>query len=296
MPMGKRAWFGVYVGTRLLMEQFDTTSLVKDGDGDVPFSKGDVGVFRHCGDFGGWGSGSGGWRPRASGRRPRCCARSTSSTSGPSHAKVVHAGDRVWVELRVPADQGRGALGEACLRTGVLDRRRHRLAVRRRPRRVDAVPGRCAGRLTAKVTCIPESPNSPPRRRDGVEPPRDALRPQDVLVANQRFTDQTKDHEVDLLVLMPGYGIVAVEVKGGSIAHDGHHWTRRRRGRRTSSSTQLARRATPGMRARLRRGRPAVEGHVPAPAPLGARRRAPQHRGRRGVRPARRPAVAGERP
>jgi len=42
--MGKRAWFRVYV-ERLLMEQFDTTSLVKDGDGDVPFSKGTSACF-----------------------------------------------------------------------------------------------------------------------------------------------------------------------------------------------------------------------------------------------------------
>jgi hypothetical protein len=46
-------------------------------------------------------------------------------------------------------------------------------------------------------------------------------------VANQRFTDHVKDTEVDLMVLMPGHGIVVVEVKGGSISHDGSSWTRR---------------------------------------------------------------------
>ena len=59
---------------------------------------------------------------------------------------------------------------------------------------------------------------------------RAQLRPGDVLVANQRFTDVTKDHEIDLLVLLAGHGVVAVEVKGGSISHDGHGWTRRQNG------------------------------------------------------------------
>jgi hypothetical protein len=81
------------------------------------------------------------------------------------------------------------------------------------------------------VTCIPEAPKfASPAEETAWRHLRDALRPQDVLVANQRFTDHAKDHEVDLLVLMPGYGIVAVEVKGGSVSHDGRRWTRRRRG------------------------------------------------------------------
>lgn len=45
--MGKRAWFRAYV-ERLLMEQFDTTSLIKDGDGDVPFSKGTSACGQVC--------------------------------------------------------------------------------------------------------------------------------------------------------------------------------------------------------------------------------------------------------
>ena len=44
MPVGKRAWFRAYVD-RLLMEQFDTTTLLKDDDGDVPFSKGTSACF-----------------------------------------------------------------------------------------------------------------------------------------------------------------------------------------------------------------------------------------------------------
>ncbi|UJH69969.1 nuclease-related domain-containing DEAD/DEAH box helicase [Ornithinimicrobium sp. INDO-MA30-4] len=46
----------------------------------------------------------------------------------------------------------------------------------------------------------------------------------DVILANVRLTDETKDHEVDLLVLMPDVGIVVVEVKGGSISVDDGRW------------------------------------------------------------------------
>jgi hypothetical protein len=43
------------------------------------------------------------------------------------------------------------------------------------------------------------------------------LRPDDVVLANVRLTTRAKDHEADLIVLMPGVGIVVVEVKGGSV-------------------------------------------------------------------------------
>jgi len=43
------------------------------------------------------------------------------------------------------------------------------------------------------------------------------LRAEDVVLANVRLTDEAKDHEADLVVLMPGAGIVVVEVKGGSV-------------------------------------------------------------------------------
>ena len=61
------------------------------------------------------------------------------------------------------------------------------------------------------VTCIPEQPRFA-NPTEGVvwERLRAQLRPQDVLLANQRFTDHVKDTEIDLLVVMPGHGIVAV--------------------------------------------------------------------------------------
>ncbi len=46
-----------------------------------------------------------------------------------------------------------------------------------------------------------------------------SLEPGCVVLANLRVSDQHKDHEADLVCLMPGSGIVVVEVKGG------HVWT-----------------------------------------------------------------------
>ena len=51
-----------------------------------------------------------------------------------------------------------------------------------------------------------------------------SLRPQDVLMANLRITDTGGDHEADVVVAMPGAGIVVVEVKGGRVSHDGQRW------------------------------------------------------------------------
>jgi len=57
---------------------------------------------------------------------------------------------------------------------------------------------------------------------------RDQLRGHDLLVANLRVTDERKDHEADLVVAVPGAGIAVVEVKGGSVWHDGEHWQQTR--------------------------------------------------------------------
>ena len=63
---------------------------------------------------------------------------------------------------------------------------------------------------------------------------RDGLGPDDVLIANLRLTDETKDHEADLVVLMPDLGIVVVEVKGGSVWCDADGWWQQGRGRKKS--------------------------------------------------------------
>src|SRR4051812_26880668 len=48
-----------------------------------------------------------------------------------------------------------------------------------------------------------------------------------VLIPNMRLTSTLKDHELDVVVLMPGVGIVVVEVKGGSVSVDaqGRWWS-----------------------------------------------------------------------
>ena len=52
----------------------------------------------------------------------------------------------------------------------------------------------------------------------------------DLLVANQRVTDHRKDHEIDIAVVLPGAGVVVVEVKGGGVRHDGDSWRQQRQG------------------------------------------------------------------
>src|SRR3954468_24348142 len=47
--------------------------------------------------------------------------------------------------------------------------------------------------------------------------PHDAL-----LLANLRIVDEEKDHESDLVVLLPGAGVAVLEVKGGSVWVEDH--------------------------------------------------------------------------
>ncbi|TGN63885.1 DUF2075 domain-containing protein [Nocardioides eburneiflavus] len=77
---------------------------------------------------------------------------------------------------------------------------------------------------------IPESPTFTTTSEQAVwERLRMSLADDDVLIANLRLTDERKDHEVDLVVLMPDIGIVTVEVKGGSVWWD-DGWRIMRRG------------------------------------------------------------------
>lgn len=77
---------------------------------------------------------------------------------------------------------------------------------------------------------IPESPTFTTTSEQAVwERLRVSLADDDVLIANLRLTDERKDHEVDLVVLMPDIGIVTVEVKGGSVWWD-DGWRIMRRG------------------------------------------------------------------
>lgn len=48
-----------------------------------------------------------------------------------------------------------------------------------------------------------------------------------LLIPNMRLTSALKDHELDIVALMPGVGVVVVEIKGGSVTVDlqGQWWT-----------------------------------------------------------------------
>lgn len=53
---------------------------------------------------------------------------------------------------------------------------------------------------------------------------------EDLVVAGQRVTDHEKDHEIDFVVAIEGAGVVCVEVKGGTVWHDGESWWQERVG------------------------------------------------------------------
>src|SRR6478735_2668011 len=81
------------------------------------------------------------------------------------------------------------------------------------------------------VRLIPEAPTFTTSSEQEVwQRLKEGLGADDVLLANFRLTDEDKDHEADLIVLMPEIGIVVVEVKGGSVWHDDDGWWQSRRG------------------------------------------------------------------
>jgi hypothetical protein len=50
------------------------------------------------------------------------------------------------------------------------------------------------------------------------------LGPDDVLITGLRFADREQDHEADAVLLLPGFGVVVVEVKGGSVWLENGRW------------------------------------------------------------------------
>ncbi|GAB3811806.1 ATP-binding domain-containing protein [Tessaracoccus terricola] len=78
---------------------------------------------------------------------------------------------------------------------------------------------------------IPEDPSfATDSERVVWEKLRATLRDEDVLISNLRLTDTSKDHEADLVVVMPEVGVVVVEVKGAGIAYGDGGWTMQRSG------------------------------------------------------------------
>jgi len=53
---------------------------------------------------------------------------------------------------------------------------------------------------------------------------RDELGDDDLLIANLRITDHSRDFEIDIAVVLPGAAIVVVEVKGSGAYHNGYGW------------------------------------------------------------------------
>ena len=74
-----------------------------------------------------------------------------------------------------------------------------------------------------------------------------------MLLANLRLTDGDKDHEADLVVLMPDVGVLVLEVKGGSVSvepddAEGTWWTQSGGGRRQIHPVDQARGAKHALR------------------------------------------------
>ncbi|GAA1052655.1 AAA family ATPase [Dietzia natronolimnaea] len=72
---------------------------------------------------------------------------------------------------------------------------------------------------------IPDTPvYGHPSEEKVVELLRDQLSDDSLIVVGQRVSTAEKEHEVDVLVAMPGAGIVAMEIKAGSITIEDGRW------------------------------------------------------------------------
>lgn len=104
------------------------------------------------------------------------------------------------------------------------------------------------------VRCIPPEPAFVSvAERDVWTALKASLRSEDVLIANLRLTDEQGDHEADLIVGMPDAGIAVVEVKGGSVTHDGQQWWQHGDGDRRIDPVAQARRAKYALQGYLQR-------------------------------------------
>lgn len=107
-------------------------------------------------------------------------------------------------------------------------------------------PRTCAGGLwLSQVMAARTYPDEPrfasPAEQDVWLRLRDALPGDALLLANLRLIDEDKDHEADLVVLLPGAGIVVLEVKGGSVwCEDGVWWQSGKTGKHTIHPVEQA--------------------------------------------------------
>ncbi len=84
--------------------------------------------------------------------------------------------------------------------------------------------------------CIPEEPTfANTSEREVWQRLKASLGDDDVLLANLRLTDEAKDHEADIIVLMPDIGAIVLEIKGGSVWHNAEGWF----GKRSTGETRL---------------------------------------------------------
>ena len=117
-----------------------------------------------------------------------------------------------------------------------------------------------------------------------------------VLMPNMRLTSAVKDHELDVVVLMPGVGVVVVEVKGGSVSVDaqGRWWSGGGRVAAASArSTSAATASTPC--ATFVEGDPRWKNSA-QPGAVGTRGRRAVHRRRRRLRDTRLSSLDDQRP
>ncbi len=99
------------------------------------------------------------------------------------------------------------------------------------------------------------------------------LQAEDIVIRSVRISDSLGgDVEIDLLLLLPGFGVAVVEVKGGQLIFRGGQWSvRTLRGERRTNPVQQARRAKHALRRYIERqpswtgGRLRVQWFVAAP-------------------------------
>ena len=93
------------------------------------------------------------------------------------------------------------------------------------------------------ATSIPDQPTfGTPSERDVWQKVRAQLGDDCILLANYRLSDRDKDHEADLVVLMPGSGIVVVEVEGSHVwVEPGGQWMIERKGAKAIDPVRQAR-------------------------------------------------------